>query len=309
MITFAIRVKENRVKGDLGAFRQYLGKLTGDLLTQEGCLTARAALKYAPPLVESGGQGDTAAAGKVGERAIDKDVRAIFAPPGSTLQSVFKGGRSGNLEDFISWREKPLRAVSSILLKKLHEDSDVDRAFRRAQNLYVGKEDRSKKLTNLGSMAAIHKQQRKNGRVVREGRPSKEIKRYPYIVKGSMINRYIKLRSRVVGKLKSGWYSIINTYGRNLNIFGRTVDAGAKGLPKYITRFRGPGTLVLRKAGGASQKVTVTNSIGDADGAGLRAKTAALVTQHRLAAIAKRPYQVYANRIVRNWNNNQRPNS
>ena len=309
MITFGIRVKENKVKGDLGKFREYLGKLTGDLLKQEGCLTARAALIYSPPIVADGGNGDTAEAGKYGEKAIAMDVNAIFAPYGSTLQSVFRGGRQGDMEDFLSWREKPLRASSSLLLKKIHEDSNVERAFKRAGQIYIGKEDRVRKVSNIGQMSTIHKSQRKNGRVVREGRPSKEIKRYPYITKQSMINRYVKLRSRAVGKLKSGWYSIINTYGRNLNIFGRQVDAGAKSLPKYITRFKGPGTLVLRKAGGNSQKLTVTNSIGDADGTGMRAGTEKEVMNHRRKAIEKRPYEQYAGRIVRNWNRMQRPNA
>lgn len=308
MVTFSIRVKENKVKGDLAKFRTYLGKLTGDLLTQEACLTARSALKYAPPLVPSGGKGDTAAAGKTGERAIDKDVRAIFAPPGSTLQSVFKRNGSGSMEDFISWREKPLRSASSTLLMKIHQDENVDRAFDRAQRLYSGKENRSVKLDNMGAMSTIHKQQRKNGRVVREGRPSKEIKRYPYIVKDTLIRKYIKLRSRAVGKLKAGWWEIISKYGTGLVIFGRTVDSGQKGLPKYITRHKGPGTLV-KNMSGHSKKITITNQIGDADSAGLRTNTAMLVNRDRLAAIAKRPYQVYANRIVRNWNANLPPSA
>lgn len=309
MITFGIRVKENRVKGDLGKFREYLAKMTGDLLKQEGCLTARAALIYSPPIVADGGKGDKAEAAKYGEKAIAMDVNAIFAPYGSTLQSVFRGGRQGNMEDFLSWREKPLRASSSLLLKKIHEDSNVERAFKRAGQIYIGKEDRVRKVSNIGQMSTIHKSQRKNGRVVREGRPSKEIKRYPYITKQSLINRYVKLRSRAVGKLKSGWYSIINNYGRNLTIFGRTVDAGAKGLPKYITRFKGPGTLVLRKAGGNSQKLTITNAIGDNDGTGMRSGTEKEVRKHRRKAIEKRPYEQYAGRIVRNWNRMQRPNA
>lgn len=301
MITFAIRARENRVRGDLVKFRTYLNTITGTLLKQEACLTARAALKYAPPLVASGGQGDTAAAAKMGERAIDKDVRAIFAAPGSTLQSVFKGGRSGNLEDFINWRKKPLRAVSSTILKKIHEDSDTQRAFEKAQRLYVGKEDKSTKVASMGAMSTIHRQQRKNGRVVREGRPSKEVKRNPFIVREALIKKYVKLRSLAVGKLKSGWWDIISTHGTGLVIFGRTVDAGAKGLPKYIKRHKSNGALSANLIG-HSKKVTIVNQIGDNDGAGMRTKTVALVIGDRLKAIAKRPYQVYANRIVRNWN-------
>ena len=306
MITFSIRTNSKKVRGDLASYNLYITGVTKTLMKQEACLTARSALKYAPPLVATGGKGDTAAAGKMGIRAIDKDVKAIFAPNGSTLQSVFKGGRTGNLEDFIKWREKPLRVASSTLISKIHKDENVDRAFSKAQQLYVGKEDRSQKLTNLGAMSKVHKSQRHKGRVVREGRPSKEIKRYPYIVKASLINRYIKLRSRAVGKLKSGWWHIIRTHGTGLNLFGRIVDAGAKGLPDYITRHQGPGTLDYKRAAN-SHRVRIINQMGDADGAGLRTKTFQRVLRDRLAAIAKRPYQKWANRIMTNWNNNQRP--
>ena len=109
-----------------------------------------------------------------------------------------------------------------------------------------------------------------------------------------------------VGKLKSGWWEIIKTHGSNLVIFGRVVNAGAKGLPKYISRHGGNG--VLTKAlGGNTKRVTARNLIGDSDGAGLRTNTFNLVIRDRQAAIAKRPYQVYANRIVRNWNNGLLP--
>jgi hypothetical protein len=309
MITFAVRVKENRVKGDMAAFRRYLGELTGDLLKQEACLTARAALKYAPPLVASGGQGDKAAAGKMGERAIDKDVRAIFAPPGSTLASVFnRETRRGQFSDFMKWRAKPNTTASSTLLSRIHSDEDPNRAFAKAQNLYANGVNRSLTVDNIGKMSTLHKAQRKNGRVVREGRPDKQTKRYPNIAKDSLIRKYVQLRSRAVGKLKSGWWEIISRHGSNLVIFGRTVDAGSKGLPKFITRHKGPGTLSQTKAGNG-YKVRVTNAIGNADAAGLRTNTYALVIRDRLAAIAKRPYQVYANRIVRNWNSRQRPNA
>jgi hypothetical protein len=310
MITFGIRVKENKVKGDLGKFRVYLEKLTGDLLTQEACLTARSALKYAPPLVRSGGKGDTAEAGRMGIRAIDKDVRAIFAEPGSTLASVFDKGKNAKaLQKFQAWRERPLANSSSTLMRKLHDDTDENRAFSKAANLYANKPSQSRVVTSLAEMRPLHQAERKNGRVVKEGRPSRQVKRYPHIVeKAAMIKRYVVERSLQVGKLKSGWWEIINKFGRNLVVFGRVVNAGAKGLPKYITRHSGNGAL-LKAFSGNSKKVTIKNEMGDADGAGLRAKTFALVIRDRQAAIAKRPYQVYANRIVRNWNNNQAPNA
>lgn len=309
MIGFRVVAKENRVKGDLNRFRKYLGKLTGDLLTQEACLTARAALLYAPPIVPDGGKGDTAAAGKTGERAIDRDVRLIFAPPGSTLQSVFsRAGLAGTRSAFRNWREKPFITSTSTLLSKIYYDYDEDRAYQRAKNLFYGKPNRSVAVANMGEMSRYHKAQRVNGQVYRQGRPDKQTKRYPYIAPEPLIKKYVKLRSRAVGKLKSGWWEIISNKGKNLVIFGRVVDAGAKALPKYITRHKGPGNFSANFSG-HTKKVTITNRIGDSDSAGLRVDTFRLVVNHRREAIRKRPYQVYANRIVRNWNMMQRPNA
>lgn len=300
MIGFAIRVKEDKVRGDLAKFRDYLGTITGNLLKQEACLTARAALKYAPPLVEAGGKGDTPAAGKMGERAIDKDVRSIFAPRESTLQAVFAGGDAGSKSAFRKWKDQPV-VSNSRLINSIHADGDTDRAYKRAYNIYGDGKSKARPVNNAGQMRLIHDGQRRKGRVVREGGPSSDIKRNPYVVKDSLIKQYVKRRALAVGRLKSGWWEIISTHGRGLNIFGRIVDAGAKGLPKYITRHKGPGTLIAQ-LGGLTKRVSIKNAIGDNDGAGLRAKTFALVVAHRNAAIAKRPYQVYANRIVRNWN-------
>lgn len=301
MISFAVRVKENRVKGDLVKFRDYLGTITGNLLKQEACLTARAALKYAPPMVSSGGQGDKPAAAKMGERAIDKDVRSIFAPRQSTLQAVFAGGNAGSRSAFSKWKQGTPPASRSTLINKIYADSDDSRAYRRAKAIFGDGKSKSREINNAGQMRLIHNGQRRAGRVVRGNGPSSEIKRNPFIVKESLIKQYVKMRALQVGKLKSGWWEIISTHGRGLNIFGRTVDAGAKGLPKYITRHKGPGTLVAQ-LNGYSKRVTITNRIGDNDGAGLRAGTYGLVIAHRNAALAKRPYQAYADRLVRNWN-------
>lgn len=307
MIGFRINVRASKVRGDMNAFTKHLRKVTEDVMTQEFCLTARAALKYAPPLVQAGGRGDTAAAGRVGEKAIDKDVRAIFAEKYSTLPAVFSSGKlAGSKSAFDKWRSKPFVSSSSTLLTKIYYDADPDRAYQKAKNIFHGKASRSKTLDNLGAMSKVHRQFRRNGRVVREGMPDKETKRYPYIVKEAMIRKYVKLRARAIGKLKSGWYELINRFGRGLVIFGRTVDAGAKGLPKYITRHQGPG-YVRKNFAGHTLKITIRNEIGDNDGAGLRARTYDLVIRDRIAAVAKRPYQTYANKLVRNWNKNLKP--
>ena len=308
MITFALRPRENRVKGDLAAFRQYLGKLTGDLLTQEACLTARAALKYSPPMVAGGGKGDTAAAGKMGERAIDKDIKAIFAAPHRTLSGVFYQ-KAGSRARFARWRSLTNIKLKSNWMQDIFTDPDEDRAYSRAMMKLGLEPPRNKIADSMGQASSYHKRNRIKGRVTKFNGPDEQTKRYPVVIKEQTLKKYIALRQKVVGKLKSGWYDIINTYGRNLNIFGRTVDAGAKGLPKYVTRLRFKNGRMTKNMTGHSKRLLIANLYGDAEGAADERGTFGAVVKHRLAALAKRPYQVYADRLVRNWNKNLTPKS
>jgi hypothetical protein len=309
MVNFSIRVKENKVKGDLAQFRSYLGKLTGDLLTQEACLTARMALKLSPPML--GGEseerkGDTAEAGKMGERAIDKDVRSIFADGKATLGGVFHQ-KAGSRARFSSWRSLKTPKLSSTLLQDLFSDPEEDKAYAKASSLFANKLPRNAIVTSMGAASSIHRKERRRGRVVNMKGPSEEVKKYPVIMKEALIKKYIALRQRVVGKLKSGWYDIINTHGRNLKIFGRVVDSGSKHLPKYITSKRFRNGVLSKAFSGNSKRISISNSYGDAEGAATERGTHGAVIRGRLFALSKRPYQVYANRIVRNWNSNQRP--
>lgn len=308
MVTFSIRVKENKVKGDLAKFRTYLGKLTGDLLVQEACLTARMALKLTPPMVGGGGQGDTAAAGKMGARAIDKDVRSIFADGKATLAGVFHQ-KAGSRSRFASWRSLTSPKLSSTLLQDLFTDPDQDKAYAKASSLFANKLPRNAIVDSLGGASTIHRRERKRGRVVSMNGPSEEIRKYPAIMKEAMIKKYIALRQRVVGKLKSGWFDIINTHGRGLVIFGRTVDSGQKGLPKYITSQRFRNGVLTKAFSGHSKRIIIKNSYGDAEGAASERGTFGAVISGRLMALARRPYQAYANRIVRNWNANLPPSA
>ncbi len=306
MISLNLVPKKTLIYGDFRDYRRYLRTLRGDLLKQEACLTARAALKFAPPLVEGGGKGDTAAAGRAGAEAVAADIKSIFATPGSTLSSVFSGSRASRA-NFIKWRQKEAPKNGTSLLRSLHSDDDEERAWDASRAIYSNRQGRHHTADNIGQMAKMHRAERRKGVVRRTGGPSHDVRRYPHIVRQALLNKYIKLRQKAVGKLKAGWWKIINTYGRNLTIFGRTADAGAKGLPSYITRHSlNTGTLLSIDTDRVG-RITIRNEIGDADGAGMRADTTVFVLNYRRNQIASRPPQRHINRLVRNWNNSQRP--
>jgi hypothetical protein len=305
MIVLNVTPRKTRLYGDFEQYRKHLRQLRGDLLKQEACLTARAALKFAPPLVEGGGKGDTAAAGRTGMEAVAADIKSIFAIPGSTLSSVFAGSRASK-SHFAKWRQKSSPKTGTSVIKDIHSDEIEDRAWQYAKNLYGNREGRHMTPSSLAEMAKLHRAERRKGVVRRTGGPSDQVRRYPHIARQALINKYIKLRQRAVGKLKAGWWGIINAHGRNLTISGRTADAGAKGLPGYITRHRmNTGSMRVVNSPNAG-RITIRNDIGDNDGAGMKADTVIMVTSYRQMQVASRPPQRHINRFVRNWNTNQR---
>jgi hypothetical protein len=307
--------RKTRILGDFAEFKSYLRTLRGDLLKQEACLTARAAIKFTPPVIGTrdgkprtgGGEGDKARGGEWGMRAVDKDIRSIFAPPGSTLSSIFAGNRYSR-SHFAAWRSKNAPKNGPEFFQTLHS-ADEDKSWEQAKNLYAGKPTRHKTADNIGQMATLHRKERRKGIIVRAGGPSPEVRAYPHIVKNALINKYIKLRQRAVGKMKAGWWKILNTYGRNLTIFGRTVNSGIKGLPAYITRHNMNTGSMLTVNTDRFGRIVITNSIGDAEGASMNNATAAFVIRYRQDQIAQRPPQVYVNRLVRNWNRMNRPSA
>lgn len=306
MISVSVNMTSARkIRGDLAAYRAALGKLVENLVVQEGCLTARAAIKFTPPLT-TGADGDTAKAGRVGAEAVERDIRSVIKPSDSALKAAVDPFY-GDIDTFERWRARPLPKTSNSIIRKIHADEDVQRAFERAQALFKNLSP-SRVLGGEGAIRQAHEAERKmyRGRITRNRGPSDSVIRSPFFADPRDIDAYIKKRQMMVGRMKSAWWRIIDRHGRGLMINGRVVNSGAKGLPRYVTRHVGDdASSVLRKTV-KGPMFSIRNAIGNAMDVGTDAKTMQHVLNYRRTQRLADDPDKHLRRFTANWNRGNR---
>lgn len=287
-------------------FAEYLGVLQHEMLKQEAALAARAFIKFSPPIPYGGGMGDTGKAYKQGEIAVERDIRSIVAPRSATLASAVDP-LYGSREDFNAWKAKRITRNSGRVIEAIHADSNVERAYKMAQNLY-GKSTGGRILGDTGEIGDLHRRQRKEyrGRITRNRGPSQDIKRKPYFAEPRDINKYIAAQQKLVGKLQSGWLKVILKIG-TVKLRGQYLSSGTKGLAKRLYSLAGDGS--FRITGGSrgfvfnkNARATIINPYGNINGVAADAATREKVIQYRMDQIASRPYQRYINDAMRRYN-------
>lgn len=301
---------QKKIIGDLGEYQKHVNTLTKELLRQEACLVARAAMKFGPPQpVGSGGKGDSAKAGKQGEKAVKADIGSVVYDKKNSLQASVNVA-NGSYADFLDWQNAPIQGHLGNIMMRIHQDSNSERAFTAAKNLMSGSFARPL-LNSPSEIRNPHKAEliRFRGRIRRNRGPSVDIKRSPYFASARDIKAYTITRQKMVGLLKAGWYAVQKKIGK-VKIRGLDVIAGQKGLPKYITRHNLSALGSVTESGaGVNFKIKIDNKIGDADGAGSASRTMEKVMKYRDTQIKSRPPQKLIDRMCRNWNSTQKANS
>lgn len=290
-----------RVAAMLGGTSEYLTQFVRSLLFNEAALTARAAIKFTPPIPYGGGWGDTKDAERQGKKAVDRDVRSFLMPKTATMASAIQGF---SMESFLAWKSAPRsgwakRSKTSIAYK-IYMDPDVNRAFGKAKNI-SGKKFSSggHELKDTSAIRAVHDglRQRYKGRITQRGGPGIAIKAAPYYADARQIDDYVKTRQKMVGKVSSFWWGIILSVPP-IPIRGADRNAGRTGVPAWIKRHSNRGLFIDRSAGVSSRNasVTIVNPIGDIFGIAREAKTKEQVIRFRNVANAAKPWD----RILRN---------
>lgn len=290
------------------AMLEYISNLKTEMLKQEAALSARAFIKFTPPIPYGGGMGDTGKAYKQGEIAVERDIRSVIAPYSTTLASAVND-LYGSREDFDAWKAKRITKNSGRIIEAIHADTDVERAYKNAVQVFGKGNTGGRILGDVSEVAEIHAKQRKiyRGRITRNRGPSPDIRQKPYFAEPRDINKHIAAQKKLVGKTQSGWLMVINKIG-TVKLRGQYLSSGTKGVASRLYKLSGQGSFILR--GGSrgmffnvNSYATIRNPMGNINGVGDEARTKAKVIEYRLNQIAARPYSRYLNDGIRRYNN------
>jgi hypothetical protein len=289
-----------KLYADFGAFTK---QMSVDLVKEEGALTCRAAIDFSPPLDggngkqgSGGGKGAKKIAEHWGNWAVANDVFTVVGEDSKTLASAM-GSKKNSLAKFTKWRMgKPPKTQG--LASKIWLDTNPERAFKRAQNLFgrfAGR--RIGIIENDSALKARHDRIRKmyKGRIRKNGGRDPmtgQVKgEQPHFAPLQVIERYIKTRQLRVGFMKAGWISAINKIGTP-KINGVEKKFGLRKIPGWVSRHpAGHGAVGLNTYGtglGTEVLMTVRNDLGNIFGVGYLAGTRRYVIGVRAGKMSAR---------------------
>lgn len=263
-------------------------------------LMCRDAMTFTPPMPKGGGQGLTAKAQKAGMNKLGNDVKRIFIPQDAPVKgkSVFlrqiinavklgrgvEGGFGAEwLEVYTSQTDKKVRGLSPVL-RKIMEDTDHHRAFRKASN-YLSKANIRGTYRPVAGLAPdprpIHEKYKNavNGRWKRNqpiGGPQY------YIDSTQALNAYIAERQRKVGTVKAGWAYNLRQIPKPISKKGTEKNYGAYNAPWVDSNIRSGTGVFSQYLSKSRVSMTVQNLIGNMNNVAKEANTENIVYGNRI---------------------------
>lgn len=290
----------NKLASVYGGFSRYTKQLTEDLIKEEAALTCREAIRYSPPLDgKAGGKGDKKPAETWGNWAVALDILSIINSDDKRLSSAISSKDPGK---FQKWRQgKPPR--TSGVIAKIWEDTNPQRAYQKALNLYGGRyyygSHINTVLKSQDQIKGVHDKMRSlyRGRIRKNNGPPMQYRERPFLADEKLISEYIKKRQERVGWMKAGWVYVIRQIGPPM-INGIPKNFGLSKLPKWIERHNathGMVSLNIRRTpalfgsgGGDSYTMSVVNNLGNIFGVGYLAGTKRYVIGVRMGKMSRR---------------------
>ena len=275
-------------------FAKNVGKDLHDVMIQQAGLACFDAMRFTPPLPKGGKDGLSKKAEKTGEGAVKRDIGTIAVAIDDRKASKFMFFRAvcntlyaGDRGQFTSLMKKYAgkAEMSNNVFYKIAADSDQDRAFSKAKNLFAKYVPRHSDYGTdhiVHDIDAIHERilKTKNGRIVRNGGPGFNWLNKYLVQSKANLQAYIKKKQAEVGKLKAGWAGAMKGLppmkGKQIKRFGGKV-------PTWISRHGvTQGYTVASMSNYSNLSIKVGNSIGDND---------------NVATDADVPNIVYGNRV------------
>jgi hypothetical protein len=241
---------------------------------REAALMCRDAIIFTPPFADGGGQGQTKQAELQGKRAVARDINKLFVAINDKgrvagamlLNNLASSAKNGDFASFQIAKKAAQEKVANFdnpIINKIVADNDALRAYSKAQNFF---NTTSLRMGNkvVEDIAPIH---RRYKYISNQGKT--RIVRHQgdylgkFLVKSkSELNAYIKQQQNLVGKLKSGWWNVMQTLPKPKK---KGVDQtfGRKGVAAYVKKFPGNNAHKLY-ASDKAVSLSFSNLIGNA---------------------------------------------
>ena len=276
-------------------FAALTGQTMRDACLEQAALACQDAATFTPPMPIGGGRGLSKAAQTAGDNAVAGDMKKMFvaandrnsnsASPLLTNQLAYatKANDIGLFNKIIG--KGTLEALKGLspIMRKIANDRDYDRAFKKAKNYF---NTTNPVMTDYGQgfvrdIRPIHNRIKGKfgGRIGKGIRPTKV--KMLVETKGEL-DQYIRDRQKMVGMIKSGWASALRCLPKPV-INGIPKDFGVDLLKvawiNRHTQIRGTNSLL------ANEKVvelSVTNTQGNVNNIAVDARVLPLVYGNRI---------------------------
>lgn len=300
------------------AMNQYAIDMKKDMqgvMVQQAGLACADAMTFTPPIAKEGGQGMKPVAEKTGKGAVKRDIGTIAVAIDDRRASKFMFFRAvcntlyaGDKGQFTSLMKKYAgkAEMSNNVFYKIAADSDQNRAFGKAKNLFAKYVPRHSDYGTdhiVQDIDAIHERilKTKNGRIVRNGGPGFNWLNKYLVQSKANLQAYIKKKQADVGKLKAGWVGAMRSLpklnGKKSDFYGKIRP------PKWITKHTAStGYAVASINNSNSMSVLVGNSIGDNDNVATNADAPNIVYGNRVKQMEKE-VRDYLEKNIKKFNN------
>ena len=283
-------------------------------ILREAALMCRDAIVFTPPFQNGGGGGETKQAELVGKRAVARDINKLFVAMNDKAKisgalMLNQLASAAKMRDFASFQQARKQLSSrtinfeSVIANKIAADGDDQRAYLKAQNFFNKYKVRPANLP-VEDLRAVHNRFK---RLSRQGKTKIETGRGDYLGKFLVkskgeLNAYIKLRQEEVGKLKSGWWNVIEALPKPKKN-GVDQEFGRRKVAGYVKKFPGNNIQTFYATPKAAS-LRFGNLIGNADGVADRNNVIPLMVGNAVARI-ERDLEQMLNRDAQKFNSGE----
>jgi hypothetical protein len=282
-------------------FAALTGQTMKDACLEQAALACQDAATFTPPMPIGGGNGLSKAAQRAGDNAVAGDMKKMFVAANdrnsnsaaslltNQLAYATKTNDIGLFNKVIGNGTLETLKNLSPIMRKIANDRDYDRAFKKAKNYF---NTTNPVMTDYGQgfvqdIRPIHNRIKGKfgGRIGKGIRPTK-VKML--VETKSELDQYIRDRQKMVGMIKAGWASALRSLPKPI-INGVPKDFGVKLLNvAWINRHN---RVLGRNSLMANEKIvelSVTNTQGNVNGIADAARVLPLVYGNRIKQMRKR---------------------